>query len=623
MTNKLFIPKYTGTYSEALEAFGLAVLLEHIVKSKSKVTIEDLSSSYSVITDETISFEMLKECEFSPKVKYLIGKDDKKPTDIINCVELKKQYEISKNYWSFINPKGKNKKKPTEEEIERYKENNPTNDADWDIISQIVNLDALPTYKKCLDFLIDNKKCFSEILTEIFRLYDYDNGVDLDRDNSSIQRLKKILKTKKIDKVTAVKIFNPSSIKGVNRLKADKISSENIEMHPLQAWLQIIGAYNGMIIKSVNIGSRKKAKWKDLKSFVVSPAKIEFDWITKVYKGLENEIEQNTSLKIDIGCILKSLKRIIVNIESFELTELTHRKHHILPSHYINGYYAVYFKDMGNNYGISNIYFLDMPVFIIINEPEDCKKWIEILEEHYSILVGKKYRNNFFNSPIDETGVGLLLLQNYRNFLTTGDIESLLMSLSLHSVFISQECASFKESEFLKRKMFIYQNSFSIQSIEQLFKLTKDYYMKTLNKPLSPIFQNEGFKNFAAAIRKSTISLFYNPRLSDLYDVRYGLAQDLKRKSSYRDELIQYLSEFASSFNNENTRVFKNKKVQLRSNITAQDIENLIAILDEYGSNLIGKLLCAYGYALDRKEKIDNKNSEPSLSTDEDNAEEV
>ena len=131
--------------------------------------------------------------------------------------------------------------------------------------------------------------------------------------------------------------------------------------------------------------------------------------------------------------------------------------------------------------------------------------------------------------------------------------------------------------------------------------------MNLSDKPLSPIFENEGFKNIAKAIRNSTIILQYRPKNQRLYEVKYGMAQDLKRKSLYKQDLVEYLSEFIAFYNAENARIKERKGENFipRAAVKQQDIEELAKLIDDYGSNIIGRLLAAYGYALDRKEKVE------------------
>jgi hypothetical protein len=94
------------------------------------------------------------------------------------------------------------------------------------------------------------------------------------------------------------------------------------------------------------------------------------------------------------------------------------------------------------------------------------------------------------------------------------------------------------------------------------------------------------------------------------YDVRYGLGQELKRKAQYADDFIQELAAFMQSYNEENARVYERTKGQSagRKAITTDDIQAVVQLIDEYGSETICNLLIAFGYARDPKEPTPTAN---------------
>jgi len=128
------------------------------------------------------------------------------------------------------------------------------------------------------------------------------------------------------------------------------------------------------------------------------------------------------------------------------------------------------------------------------------------------------------------------------------------------------------------------------------------------NKKLLPIVQTPGFRNIARAIRQSTITLQYlarEQRRSQLpYEIRYGLAQELLRKAHHDEEFIKALAAFAQSYNAENARVAeKGMEVWRRANITEEDLEQVVGLVDEYGAEVVAHLLVAFGYAREPREE--------------------
>lgn len=134
--------------------------------------------------------------------------------------------------------------------------------------------------------------------------------------------------------------------------------------------------------------------------------------------------------------------------------------------------------------------------------------------------------------------------------------------------------------------------------------------------PLAEIVNNVGFRNIAAAIRASTVTQQYREvKHGDrTYDIRYGLADDLRRKSRDPREFVQELSKFLHQYGQENERVrkrFAGKKYRTRIAITPEDIDQVIKLVDEYDSPTIASLLIAYGYATDfGKREGDNEEAD-------------
>ena len=84
--------------------------------------------------------------------------------------------------------------------------------------------------------------------------------------------------------------------------------------------------------------------------------------------------------------------------------------------------------------------------------------------------------------------------------------------------------------------------------------------------------------------------------------MRYGLAANFKRKATVRDELIAVLSDFMQSYNQENAQKLENTGQQMRRDLRTTDIEEVVRLVDTYGSDVVANLLIAYGYAREPRE---------------------
>jgi hypothetical protein len=122
---------------------------------------------------------------------------------------------------------------------------------------------------------------------------------------------------------------------------------------------------------------------------------------------------------------------------------------------------------------------------------------------------------------------------------------------------------------------------------------------------LEEIIDNAGFINIATAIRKATINQQYQKSITGAnpFEIRYSLAQDWKRRANYPEQFIVALSDFVQSYNAENARHAEQKVGSKRADITIEDLKQVVALIDKNGSELVGMLLLAFGYARDPKDR--------------------
>jgi hypothetical protein len=586
-----YVIKDSGTYSNALEAFGLARVLSRILGDQSsEIEISNEESHFKLTFAVVITEDKLLQTKYFEFFQYILTEKKELPRGIINFIDHKKMKENKEAFLKFVTKKPK----PTKQQIEDY----PFQvDPFWDIISNINKLKVLDAYNKIFLNLHENGEQFSQILKVMVKLY---SKPDISEKEifSAINTISKDGQSIKWNKANALQMLNPQQGKGVNKKKASGINMGSMDAFWLSEGLKIAGCYESMIIKNVKVGNRT---W-DTKIFVVCPKELSFNQMSKIQYRFRSKLRGSSSIKLDISCLLNYCLAFIENMKELQNEEdsFLQKIYGRTIDNFIEGFYVAYFKKLGTSDAISNLAFLQLPPFIQINDEKDGNLWIRILSEHNRILSG---------NAIAEVGIGLDILLIYRQFITTGDTEFLLKSFSLYAILLMQELSA----------EHYYVTPFSETLIKLLFYKIKDSFMNAHKKPLTPIFQIEGFSNFAKAIRNSTIILQYVPKTNRQYEVRYNLAHDLNRKSAYEKEFIEYLMEFASSYNQENARIKERKgdSFKTRSNIKMQDIEELIRLVDEYGSDIIGKLLVAYGYALNRKTQI---NAEEELVNAEDSS---
>jgi hypothetical protein len=135
---------------------------------------------------------------------------------------------------------------------------------------------------------------------------------------------------------------------------------------------------------------------------------------------------------------------------------------------------------------------------------------------------------------------------------------------------------------------------FTTQNLGRLFMGTEPQFKE--------IVENEGFRRIAYAIRHSTVIPQYLKDKEGLYEVRYGLGMELKRKAAYPKDFLVALSDFVHEYNRENAQKAESKGQQRRKNVREGDLDEIVRLVDNFGSEVVGNLLVAYGYATEAKD---------------------
>ena len=129
----------------------------------------------------------------------------------------------------------------------------------------------------------------------------------------------------------------------------------------------------------------------------------------------------------------------------------------------------------------------------------------------------------------------------------------------------------------------------------------------------SDIVHNEGFRGVAAAIRRATVSEQFQkakPGGKQEYEIHYGLFQDLRQKARFKDQVMSLLSDFVSGYNYENARRAEHwaksgrgPDPRRRPQVTQQQLDDLVGLLDRFGPEPVTMPLIAYGSARDARQR--------------------
>lgn len=572
------VKKVTGTYSDTLEAFGLANLLNEIQSRAelphAKLLIEDKGLYYEITSKPEIQLDQIQELSYFPLFQYVIR--DTSETFDENYFDYPKQRDLKKErqeltqkaYKEFAGKDKSELLKQKLKEIERIYSEEKIISPQLDVYSQVITPNNFVGFDKLYKNISSNKEFFSEIVQAIL-------------DNYSGRKVK--LNTNALtdfdDKVTALQIYNPTTGKGQNKGKASGASAGPIRLNWISETMKISGALTNMLCQLVKVGSSY-----DMKIVVPDFKKAEFNKQKQIVLAFKKNIKGNTPLKVDI------LNLLIVNKQ---LIEFTDEYSNFKAKNILTGLHSTYQKDLGQNKAVVNIAKLQTPDFIEFNTADEAKDWVEFLKEQINII-----------GSIEELGDATQSLIAYRTFLTSSHFSSWAKFIFWYAEHIM--------SSFSRNK---YALPFKITSLNKLFK-----NMNMNEFKISEIISNEGFQKVAYAIRKSTVTLQYTPKDQRKFEIRYGLVQNLQNKSKSASDLAEFIGEFIATFNAETARYAEKTGTVLRANIRDNELTQFYELLDKYPSNVVGALLASYGFALTEKEAI-KTDDEISAAIDETNEE--
>lgn len=567
------ILKKSGTYSELLETYGLANLIDDILLRNNvvgqKITIEEAGLYYSVKSNKDITDEMIDGLQYFPIFKFII-KDEKTviPDGIIDYFNYPEQKKILDDFKERFNAIEKNKQLNTEQKkqarkdfnVEKSSEFGKKIDPEFDVYREIKG-NPYASFSKMFDNFHQNQSNFSVLIKEIFSEYSQ-RKIDK-RDFKLID-----------EKPTAQQLYNPNQGKGLNRDKADKASMGNLKSNWISESMKISGALSMMVCQYVKVGSGY-----DLKIYVPEFNQTTLSHSRDILKEFKRNLKSVSPIKLDIINILN------ISIKFIEKTPEYNRGR---IKNTFRGFHSVYQKDLGQNKAVANIAFINTPDFVAYNSKEEGKAWIDILEEQRKII-----------SSIEELGDSIQGLQAYRNFLgsmTNAALDNFNNFSFWYSGYLTQALS--KEKYFIK--------PFNVETLNKFY-----INMDTQELNLTEIINNEGFLAVARAIRRSTISLQYTPKDQRKFEIRYGLAQQLQNKSKSKADLATFVGEFIGTYNAETGRYAeKNNGKAPRATVKDAELMSFYQVVDTNPSRLVGALLASYGFALTAKENANTTEDE-------------
>ncbi len=584
--NKFYITKISGTYSELLEAYGVANTLNKIFQQLDiddvDIVMRDGLSIYVIETSVDITPELISNLKYFQLFTYIKKDTSDNIDDKLDVFD----YQVQKQLRDQRNKKVESAKKRFENNknalrrelcrIDNVYSHEKPIAFNYDVLFQFSLPNNYPSLQKLFKNIEVNRENFSELIWTILQYYGTLGNSYMPKDkNINIPN----------SKVTNTQIIAPHQGKGLNGSKANGINAKNEESNWISNSMKISGAFSDMICHLVKVGENY-----DLKVLVPEYKEIDFGFKSQLMPKFKRISKGNTPIKIDVLNILE-LVEIILDHSFPKRRQITS---------IVAGLCSVYQKSLGRNNGVININYLGLPKFVNIGSKEENKEWKEIFDQQKQIIQSLKENRGATEG-----------LKYYRDFISSSNLKAFYKFIFWYASYVSSELSK--------------QNGYAI-----LF--TTDSINKILSNmditgSLNEIITNKGFQSVAYAIRGGTVALQYTPKENRCYEVHYGFAQKLSIKSKSKENLAEFIASYIASYNAETARDYEKKSVKgaiskptgdhsdgnktemksankaTRKPVKVEELTEFFKLLDKYPSSLIGAMLAAYGFARHEKKK--------------------
>lgn len=568
---QLFVPKDTGTLSDALLAFGLARVTADVAQQmtgRNDVVLKDVGSWYVIDAGVEIEDSWLDAVRPFEQAPFISSPKQPVPDNLKGAILTR---DIDREWEQFREYQAKRKQlvdaKTSGVEMEQLLADAKPQ-PDWTVVTYLgdYRMQAQAIHN---NLVVQWRRCGQPLLGLNLRtIFEMFAAPVVDRE-AIIKQWKKATKGADLmESTTASQMFNPHMGKGQNRAKANGLAMSNEKSFWLLEYLKVIGLWTAAAPRNATNADLRK-------TYILAPRRLRLAAHNEIFARFRDRLWNSSSIKLDITSAL--LYTTIVLEYSVETEDLGLFGGGSVQNLVSGMEVASYVLLSQNSYTMMNLASLGIPDWAPkITSFDQVERFKQIVEEHLERI----------QSIDEEKSEGAALLQKYRDFVAGGQLRAFFDFAAGYSSYLT---SAIERSNF-------YVKPFTETNLRRLLEMKVP--------KLTPILENQGFRNVADAIRRSTVIPQYVGRKTSSYDVRYGLGQDLKRKSQYADDFIRALSDFMQSYNEENARVYERTKGKSRRKaITTEDIADVVALVDEYGPQTICNLLVAFGYARDPKAK--------------------
>lgn len=603
MPRTLWVPKLFGTYSDTLLMLGLAQLMEQVQRAlcgSEEVVLCDRGTNYELKLAENISADDAASLTFFHLFTPVKGaKTDVSgiPPDTVFFDTVKESQERTR-YREWMRLPASEKRKLSEaEQPEPSFDPRTQNAVILTSMRHDRNHNALWLSASGL------QSDFGALLAAILEAFDAANAPG----SNVAERVAALFKQrsgKNLPKpASAVKVFLPTSVQGVNRTKAD---SNQLGSSQTEEWVLLWLIAAGLLEFGVSERVKVAESTYDWRVVALEPKEIPLFEYSKALKELRQTNPPSGAFgvaRFDAEMVLKFCQTLLnfhlANTITAEGERRRQRGRGASIRRIVGGFGGTHFNSKGQVYGVKEVFSLGLPDWIRPTDKQDVSEYQDVLLEHLSVV----------RSLSAEEGHSELLAA-YRDFITSSTNNALDQFFKFQVNYADYVTKRFADKKAKYRPRLFSQEGLNIMT-------------ESLSKDLKRITENPGFIRIARAINSSTV---YAGTIKGKdgkeqtleWDRVYGLAQRLGNCAASKTEFTAELMAFLARYEDENFRLQSRGKDVKRIWTRKEDLDQVVALLDQFPTSLVANLLIAYGFARWRK-PLQGEPQDAPVDTSDDN----
>ncbi|MBD2483325.1 hypothetical protein [Planktothrix sp. FACHB-1365] len=595
MTEALFVPKQFNTYADTFVLLGLAQLVEDALRRtqhREEMQLIDEGTYYQIQLTRPLNLEAIAQLDYTNPFLPVKGqKTDSSQIpaetdifDVVKEVEKRKLYQQyryqtgGKTQWTKEAPKPPDPRTQNGAilvSMRHDRNHNSLWQESWKLKDYYGSLMASLCQVLSQNHL-SSQSSWSEQVAKIFQSK---TGVSLPENAS------------------AVKIYFPTSVQGVNRTKADsnKVDSQKIDW--LTLWLIANGLFQFAISERIKIAESAY----DWRVVVLEPKDISLQKYREVLNRLRlfNPPGGGHGIaRFDAELVLKLCQQLLEN-HAAQAQGKPENPFDFLGkpvNDFVGEFRGTHFGSKGQVYGVKELFTLGLPGWIIPDNYQDLLDYLDVIKEHLSVIVTLSAEEGHSE-----------LLAAYRDFITGTSFRQFFRFQVSYADYVVKQLAN----PHTKSPRLFSVNGLNIMTQKDVIfaKITKD----------------PSFLRIAKAINQSTVyagEIYTKEGGKKQLDWQrqYGLAQLLSSQSGSKKDFICAIADFLGKYEHENLRLsekyLKEGKRLMRVQPYKEDLDRLIELIDEFDTVLIANLLIAYGYAKWTKSQDSSQQVTPDSNPD-------